>query len=68
MKNRLHSHTVTDLYGIEKKLYCFLMIFEYSRMRYIEFVIDMSTQTLIICHLNAFDYFGGYPEDRLKVK
>jgi len=27
--------------GVEKKLYCFLMILGYSRMRYIEFVTDM---------------------------
>ncbi|MDE6260853.1 MAG: recombinase family protein, partial [Oscillospiraceae bacterium] len=26
----------------EKKLYCFLMVLGYSRMRYIEFVTDMS--------------------------
>jgi transposase len=49
----------------EKKLYCFLMILGYSRMRYIEFVTDMSTDTLIRCHLNAFRYFGGYPEEIL---
>ena len=41
------------------------MILGYSRMRYIEFVTDMSTQTLIRCHLNAFEYFGGYPEEIL---
>jgi len=29
----------------EKKLYCFLMILGYSRMRYIEFVTDMSTDS-----------------------
>ena len=29
------NYTVTDLYGEEKKLYCFLMILGYSRMRYI---------------------------------
>jgi len=33
--------------GKWKKLYCFLMILGYSRMRYIEFVTDMSTNTLI---------------------
>ena len=49
----------------EKKLYCFLVILGYSRMRYIEFVTDMSTDTLIRCHLNAFRYFGGYPEEIL---
>lgn len=51
--------------GEYKKLYCFLMILGYSRMRYIEFVTDMSTSTLIRCHINAFRYFGGYPEEVL---
>lgn len=51
--------------GKYKKLYCFLMILGYSRMRYIEFVTDMSTTTLIKCHINAFRYFGGYPEEIL---
>ena len=39
--------------GKWKKLYCFLMILGYSRMRYIEFVTDMSTNTLIRCHQNV---------------
>ena len=51
--------------GKWKKLYCFLMILGYSRMRYIEFVTDMSTNTLIRCHQNAFRYFGGYLEEIL---
>lgn len=51
--------------GQWKKLYCFLMILGYSRMRYIEFVTDMSTSTLIRCHINAFRYFGGYPQEIL---
>lgn len=59
------NYTATNQNGEEKKLYCFLMILGYSRMRYIEFVTDMSTQTLIRCHLNAFNYFGGYPEEIL---
>lgn len=59
------NYTVTDDYGETHKLYCFLMILGYSRMRYIEFVTDMSTQTLITCHLHAFDYFGGYPDEIL---
>jgi transposase len=56
-------HVIED--GKPKKLYCFLMILGYSRMRYIEFVTDMSTNTLIRCHQNAFRYFGGYPEEIL---
>ena len=51
--------------GKWKKLYCFLIISGYSRMRYIEFVTNMSKNTLIRCHQNAFQYFGGYPEEIL---
>lgn len=51
--------------GRQRKLYCFLMILGYSRMRYIEFVTDMSTTTLIRCHQNAFDYLGGYTDEIL---
>ena len=58
------DHTVLED-GKFKKLYCFLLILGYSRMRYIEFVTDMSTNTLIRCHANAFRYFGGYPEEIL---
>jgi transposase len=58
------DHTVVEE-GREKKLYCFLMILGYSRMRYIEFVTEMSTNTMIRCHINAFRYFGGYPEEML---
>ena len=51
--------------GKWKKLYCFLMILGYSRMRYIEFATDMSKNTLIRCHQNAFRYFVGCPEEIL---
>ncbi|GHV45836.1 IS21 family transposase [Clostridia bacterium] len=51
--------------GEWRKLYCFLMILGYSRMRYIEFVTDMTCDTLISCHINAFRYFNGYPEEIL---
>jgi transposase len=58
------DHTVIED-GKTKKLYCFLMVLGYSRMRYIEFVTDMSTNTMIRCHANAFRYFGGYPDEIL---
>jgi len=51
--------------GKYKKLYCFLMILGFSRVRYIEFVTDMTTDTLLRCHINAFRYFGGYPQEIL---
>ncbi|MDX1358775.1 MAG: IS21 family transposase [Clostridia bacterium] len=56
-------HVLED--GKIKKLYCFLMILGYSRNRYVEFVTDMSTDTLIRCHINAFRYFKGYPDEIL---
>ncbi|MCL2298782.1 MAG: IS21 family transposase [Firmicutes bacterium] len=58
------EHSVAED-GKRRKLYCFLLILGYSRMRYIEFVTDMSTNTMIRCHANAFHYFGGYPEEML---
>ena len=36
------------------------MILGYSRMRYAVFTLSTDTCTLIQCHLNAFEYFGGY--------
>ena len=51
--------------GMQKKLYCVLMILGYSRNRYIEFVTDMTTKTLLRCHNNAFRYLGGYPDEIL---
>ena len=38
------DHTVYED-GKWKRLYCFLLVLGYSRMRYIEFVTDMSTNT-----------------------
>ena len=34
-------------------------------MRYAEFTLSIDAATLIQCHLNAFNYFGGYPEEIL---
>ena len=54
-----------DVDGRRRKLYCFSMILGYSRMRYVVFTLSTDTSTLIQCHLNAFNYFGGYTEEIL---
>jgi transposase len=54
-----------DVDGRRRKLYCFSMILGYSRMRYVVFTLSTDTSTLIQCHLNAFEYFGGYTEEIL---
>lgn len=41
------------------------MILGYSRTRCIEFVTDMTANTLIQCHINTFRYLSGYPEEIL---
>jgi len=35
------------------------MVLGYSRMIYVEFVRDEKLSTLLRCHNNAFEYFGG---------
>ena len=54
-----------EIDGKTKKLYCFNMILGYSRMRYIEFTLNIDVTTLIKCHLNAFRYFGGCTDEIL---
>jgi transposase len=49
-----------DENGVKRKIYAFVMVLSYSRMLFVEFVTDISTETLIACHQKAFAYFGGY--------
>jgi transposase len=51
--------------GVRRHLYGFSMVLGYSRCRYVEFVTRITTPVLIQCHLNAFDYLGGYPDELL---
>ncbi|MCT8975323.1 IS21 family transposase, partial [Clostridium sp. CX1] len=60
-----HFGEFIDKNSIKRNLYCFLMVLGYSRTRYIEFVTDMTTTTLVRCHNNAFRYFRGYPDEIL---
>jgi len=39
------------------------MVMGYSRMRYAEDTLSEDVYTLIRCHINAFNYFGGIPEE-----
>ena len=51
--------------GVRRHLYGFSMILGFSRCRYLEYVTRVTTPVLIQCHLNAFDQFGGYPDELL---
>ena len=56
--------------GSVKKLYLFSMILGYSRKIYTEFIEQCDLPHFLDCHIHAFDYFGGIPEqilyDRMK--
>src|SRR5438270_13390491 len=56
--------------GKEHKLYGFVAILGYSRMRFITFVKRCDTPTMIRCMMAAFEYFDGLPKaaltDRMK--
>ena len=43
-------------------LSAFVATLGYSRASYVEFVTDEKLATLIACHENCFEYFGGVPE------
>ncbi|MGN7472440.1 IS21 family transposase [Brevibacillus sp. SAFN-007a] len=54
-----------NLNGKQKRLYAFVMVLGYSRMMYVEFTEDEKLETLIGCHLRAWQYFGGVPQSCL---
>ena len=61
---------IEDPSGIISKINLFLMILGYSRKIYAEFIECCDLPTFLDCHINAFNYFGGVPEqvlyDRMK--
>jgi transposase len=56
--------------GEIQKLYLFAMILGYSRKIYAELIESCDLPTFLDCHIRAFDFFGGVPEqilyDRMK--
>jgi transposase len=56
------KYLVDDQY---QDIYAFVMVLSYSRMKYVEFTTNMNIETLMKCHMNAFAYFNGIPEQIL---
>lgn len=46
-------------------LSAFVATMGYSRASYVEYVDNEKLETLISCHMNAFEYFGGVPRECL---
>ena len=51
--------------GYERPLYALFLVLGYSRTKYVEFVTEMKTATLIRCIENALNYYGGTPKEIL---
>jgi transposase len=47
------------------RLSAFVATLGYSRASFVEFVENEQLDTLLRCHENAFDYFGGVPQETL---
>ncbi len=60
-----HFGYIIDLDGAHRPLYCFVMVLSYSRMLYLEFTTSQDVATLLKCHINAFEFFGGIPKEIL---
>ena len=54
-----------QLDGENRHLYVFSIILSYSRMRFAKCTLSMDVETLIQCHIEAFQYFGGIPKEIL---
>lgn len=53
---------IKDDEGKRRKSWVFNMRLSYSRLDYYEKVYNQKVETFIICHINAFEYFGGVSE------
>lgn len=51
--------------GKLKKLFAFVMVMGYSRMPFVYFTTRMDSATLLYCHIKAFEFFGGIPDEIL---
>lgn len=51
-----------DNQGKRRKTWVFNMRLSYSRLDYYEKVYDQKVETFILCHIHAFNYFGGVPK------
>lgn len=47
----------------KRKLYLFCMLLSYSRHFYFEPTVSMKHDIFLACHMNAFRFFGGVPQN-----
>ena len=52
-----------DVFGLGRKVHCFVMVMCHSRLLYLEFTLSANFESFICCHENAFAFFGGVPRE-----
>lgn len=52
-----------DVFGLGRKVWCFVMVLCWSRMLYLEFTLSANFESFIRCHERAFQFFGGVPQE-----
>ena len=57
--------TLIDKYGNPYVINIFLMIFGYSRMKFVKLTFDREQKTLFECMTSAFEFFGGTTDEIL---
>jgi transposase len=60
-----HVGPLTDRTGQKRCIYVFTLVLSYSRMLFVRFTTSTNLASLIACHQQAFDYFGGWPQQVL---
>jgi transposase len=55
----------TDEPGVERIIWLFSMVLGHSRMMWARFVAHQDLQTVLRCHIAAFEAFGGVPQEIL---
>lgn len=52
-----------DLFGLGRKVWCFVMVLCHSRMLSLEFTLSANFESFIRCHERALTFFGGLPRE-----
>jgi transposase len=52
-----------DVFGLGRKVHCFVMVLCYSRMLFLEFTLSANFESFIRSHEHAFAFFGSVPRE-----
>ena len=56
------SYGSVNVGSTRRRLSFFAMVLCYSRMMYVEFTVSQTMEHFLVCHQNAFDFFGSVPK------